>query len=462
MNSLLSGVLMMRLLLICSSLFMCQDLTAAPKNIILVIADDLGRDLGCYGHPVIKTPNLDAFAKGGTRFTHAFASVASCSPSRSTLLTGLPTHTSGQYGLAHAEHNFFTMSRSFSVIQSLKQAGYRTAALGKLHVQPKEVYPFDVEKPAGGGRNGVAMAKEARAFMEEMGDKPFFMQIGFTDPHRAAKGFANDKAYPNTPIVEYDPKSLPVPKFLPDLKEIREDLADYAQSVSRLDHNFGLLLNTIKETGNLDRTMIIFLSDNGIPFPGAKTTLYDSGINLPLLVQVPGKKSGVVNAGMVSWTDITPTIIDFAGAKLPKGLPGKSFLPIVDEANPTGWDRIFASHQFHEITMYYPMRAIRTREYKYILNIANELSIPHASDLYNSPTWQTILKSNVSQLGARTRASFEHRQKEELFDLTLDPSESKNLASDPSKAEILADLRGQLKKYREQTRDPWLIKEIHE
>src|SRR5262249_30996062 len=157
-------------------------------------------------------------------------------------------------------------------------------------------------------------------------------------------------------------------------------------------------------------TLVIFLSDNGPPFPGAKTNVYDAGIHLPLIAYSPEeKKHGVVNGAMVSWIDVLPTILDWAGVKKPAVLQGRSFLPILEEENPKGWDHVFASHTFHEVTMYYPMRAIRTRKFKYIRNLAHKLDYPFASDLYNSPTWQSILKSGEKMLGKRSVELYVHR-----------------------------------------------------
>src|SRR3954451_24017785 len=158
--------------------------TAGPKNVVLLIADDLGMEVGCYGDRAAKTPNIDALAGTGTRFTNGFASVSSCSPSRAAILTGLPTHQSGQYGLAHDTHNFHTFRHVQSIPRLLKPAGYRTAVIAKLHVQPPEVYPWDAEVK-NNGRNGAVIATEARSFFAEGGDKPFFLLVGFTDPHRA-------------------------------------------------------------------------------------------------------------------------------------------------------------------------------------------------------------------------------------------------------------------------------------
>src|SRR5262245_18962932 len=194
------------------------------RNVVLLIADDLGLDCGCYGNKVVKTPHIDSLAAAGTRFTHGFASVASCSPSRATMLTGLPTHMCGQYGLAHATHNAHTFRNVQSLPKLLKAGGYRSGIIGKLHVQPKEVYPWDVEVP--GGRNVPQMAQQARKFIEESGEKPFCLVMGYTDPHRAMKGFGNDQPVPNTPHVRYDLKSVELPYHLSDADDARADLAD--------------------------------------------------------------------------------------------------------------------------------------------------------------------------------------------------------------------------------------------
>ncbi|HEV3387331.1 MAG TPA: sulfatase [Gemmata sp.] len=454
---------MFRLLLsLAISLSFALPATAAPKSVILLIADDLGLEVGCYGDKVAHTPNIDALAKSGTRFSHGFASVSSCSPSRASILTGMPTHMCGQYGLAHGDHNAYTFRKVKGLPLLLAPAGYRSGVIAKLHVQPREVYPFDAEIP-GSGRNPVQVAEQARKFIADSGDKPFFLLVGFTDPHRAAKGFANDGKYPpEVPAIKFDPKTLPLPYFLPDQPDARADLADYYQSVARLDDGVGRVLKVLEETRKLDDTLVIFLSDNGIPFPGAKTTLYDSGLHLPLIVRKPGQKAGIVCSGMASWTDIAPTILDWCGVKPPPELPGKSVLPILEQEKPVGWDEVYGSHQFHEITMYYPMRSIRTREYLYIVNYAHQLEFPHAQDLWDSDTWQGILRRGDKFMGERSVDAFLHRPKEELYDLTTDPKELKNIATDPSKAKALNELRAKLKAWQKRTNDPWLIKDRHE
>lgn len=440
-------------------------LAAEPRNVLLIIADDLGRQVGCYGDKIAKTPHLDALAASGTRFANGFASVASCSPSRATILTGMPTHQNGQYGLAHADHNFSSFAKTKSLPSYLNAAGYRTGVIAKLHVQPKEVYPFTEVIPGGGGRNPVAVANAAKSFITAAGDKPFFLLVGFTDPHRAAgpKNFANGQKYPaGVPGIRFDPASLPVPYHLPDTPEVRAELAEYYQSVSRLDHGVGLFLKLLEETNTARNTLVMFASDNGIPFPGAKTTLYDSGVHLPLVVRKPGQKAGIVSEAMVSWTDLAPTILDWCGVPAPKTLPGKSVLPILDTPRPNGWETVFGSHQFHEVTMYYPMRMVRTKTHKLIVNLAPNLEFPHASDLWGSDSWQGILTRKDTTMGKKSVAAFLRRPREELYRLDDDPDELLNRAGRPEEQATLATLRRQLADWRAATNDPWLIKDKHE
>jgi N-sulfoglucosamine sulfohydrolase len=455
----------MRLSVLClAGLFLTAGPVAAqdkPRNVVLLIADDLGLELGCYGNAVIKTPHLDALARRGTRFTNAYANVSSCSPSRSVILTGLYNHTNGQYGLAHAAHHQHTHPWVRSLSHLLRLAGYFTGLIGKFHLLPLDAYPFDrhVEKGLGGNRDVAAIAREARAFIKASGTRPFFLVIGYGDPHRTKAGFGNELRGNDPAEVKYDPATLPLPYFLPDRPEVRQELAAYYQSVSRLDRGVGLILEMLKELGHDEDTLILFLSDNGIPFPGGKTTLYDAGLHLPLLIAAPTqKRRGHPNHAMCSWVDVTPTILDWAKVKGPAyKLPGRSLLPILDEENPPGWDAVFGSHQFHEITMYYPMRSVRTRQYSYIVNLAHRLDYPLASDLHDSPTWQGVLRRGDKMLGERGVEQFLRRPRAELYDLRKDPKELRNVANDPAHAQALAELRRRLRAWQEETRDPWLI-----
>lgn len=432
---------------------------AAPRNVLLIISDDQGRDLGVYGNSVLRTPVLDGLAARGTLFTNAFATVSSCSPSRSVIYSGLYSHSNGMYGLAHDVHNQHYLPWVRTLPQMLKAAGYATALVGKKHILPESALPFDAElapeKP--GIRDVSLMANEARKFIEASADKPFLMIVGFSDPHRAAENFGNTRSWPSVQRITYDPAKVTVPAHLPDTPEVRRDLADYYESISRLDSGVGLLLDGLQKTGRAKDTLIIFLSDNGRPFPGAKTTLYDEGIHLPLIIASPTQKRGIRNEAMVSWIDIAPTILEWAGVPAPKNyqLPGRSLLPILEQSQPTGWDRVFASHGFHEIQQYYPMRALRTTQYKYIINLAAPLPFPIAGDIASSATWHAIEAKSLG-LGVRSLDAFLHRPAEELYDFSKDPNEVRNVANDPAYREVIERMRTDMNKFRAETKDPWL------
>ena len=447
------------IVLICAAaLALCAGPAMAARNVLLLIGDDHGLEVGCYGNPRIKTPNLDRLAAEGTRFANAFCTSPSCSPSRSVILTGMHTHANGQYGLAHAAHKQSTLPNVPSLPKLLKDKGFRTGVIGKLHVTPESVYPFDLNTSQGtmGNRSVARMAELARGFMSES-EKPFFLLLGFSDPHRAGQGFANDRQYPGVEAVQYRPGDVIVPPFLPDWPEVRADLADYYQSVSRLDQGVGLALKALEESGKAKDTLVLYLSDNGMPFPGAKTNLYDAGIRLPLIVRSPAQtKRGVVCQAMVSWVDIAPTILEWTEAQPPPSMQGRSFLPFLEQENPPGWDSVFASHQFHEITMYYPMRAIRTRKHKLIWNLAHGLPFPFASDIWGSPAWQHTRSRADGRMGGRTREAFLRRPEIELYDLSNDPGELKNLAFDRGNIEVARGLHQKLLQMMRETKDPWL------
>lgn len=445
--------------LLCACTLLGFAVEAAPRNVMLIIADDQGRDLGVYGVNELRTPHIDALAARGTLFTHAFATVSSCSPSRAVIYTGLYSHTNGMYGLAHDVHNQHLAPGVRTLPALLKERGYATALIGKKHILPEAALPFDAElAPEQPGNRDVAfMASEARKFIQAQGERPFLLVIGFSDPHRAAENFGNTRTWPSVERATYDAAAVAVPRHLPDLPEVRRDLAQYYESISRLDSGLGLMLDALRETGHGEDTLLIYMSDNGRPFPGAKTTLYDAGVHLPLIIASPDQSArGVRNEAMVSWIDILPTILDWTGAASPGGLPGRSLLPILELTRVQGWDRVFASHAFHEIHQYYPMRSVRTRKYKYIVNLASELAYPIAGDIQSSPAWRAIESRQNVRLGGRALEDFLHRPREELYDLDKDPDELHNLANDPMHQDALRALRAQLAEFRAATRDPWV------
>ncbi len=431
---------------------------ARQRNVLLLISDDQGLDLGCYG-VAVKTPRLDRLARGSTLFRHGYAAVSSCSPSRAVINTGLYTHQNGMYGLGHDVHHQSLLPGIETLPSLLRRAGYATALVGKKHVGPDSAFPYEAELVP--ERSGIRDVRElsiaAASFIRSTDDRPFFVTVAYSDPHRAAVDYGNDRAWPGVSPERYDPGKVPIPSHLPDLPAVRQDLADYYESLSRLDAGVGMILDDLIATGRADDTLVIFLSDNGRPFPGAKTNFYDAGLHLPLIVHAPGSPPAV-NDAMVSWTDIAPTVLGWAGVAPPAAytLSGTSLLPILGKTDDPARDAILASHDFHEINQYYPMRCIRTRTHNYILNLAHPLDYPIAGDVAGSPSWQAIAADPAIRLGKRSQAAYLKRPAEELYDLARDPDELVNVATDPAYASVKAALAERLRAVRAATRDPWL------
>jgi N-sulfoglucosamine sulfohydrolase len=428
------------------------------RNVLLLISDDQGLDLGCYD-TAIRTPRLDRLAREGTLFTQGFAAVSSCSPSRAVINTGLYAHQNGMYGLQHDVHHQSLLPGIETLPSLLRRAGYATALVGKKHVGPDSAFPYQTElvPERSGIRDVRELAIAASSFIRSSDDRPFFVTLAYSDPHRAAVDYGNDRAWPGVTPVTYDLRRVPVPSHLPDLPAVRQDLAEYYESLSRLDAGVGMILDDLAATGRADDTLVIFLSDNGRPFPGAKTNLYDPGLHLPLIVRAPGV-AAARNDAMVSWTDIAPTVLDWTGVAPPAAYPlsGTSLLPVLGKRGDPVRDAVFASHEFHEINQYYPMRAIRTRTHSYILNLAHPLDYPIAGDVAGSPSWKAIVADPSIRLGRQTQAAYFKRPAEELYDLTRDPDELVNLADDPAFASIKATLAARLRAMRMATKDPWL------
>lgn len=452
----------------------------AHKNIVLLIADDLGREfMSCYGCTSIQTRHLDALAALGSRFDLAFASTASCSGSRTTIYTGLHTHNNGSYGLTHDKNGFQTHTDIETAPHIFNDLGYKTSILGKVHVAPDSQYPWQIREESG-TRNVKHIAERAHAFIAEAcaEDRPFFLTIGYVDPHRDIphrSGFGNTEGNyePQLQDCLFQPEGVVVPPWLSDLPEVRLELCEYYRAIFRLDQGVSMVLAHIEALGCADNTMVVFMSDNGPPFINSKTTLYDAGVHLPLIVRVPGRIPGIENPNMVSWVDILPTFLDWAGhsGRQPsQGFwgprRGRSILPIVDfpSVHPA-WSRVFGSHTFHEVTNYWPTRFVRDRRYKYHRNICWRLEYPFAMDLYASLSFEGIRNSadpttgKPITIGERKLKDYIFRPPEELYDLETDPNEVHNLAGELKYQDKLLQMRTILEQWQDDTKDLWMWKD---
>ncbi len=496
-------------IIIVTGFFSDRTINAAEKNVLFIIADDESPSLGCYGDAAAVSPAIDAVAADGMIFRNAFATTASCSASRSVVMSGLHNHRNGQFGHQHHYHKFASFHNvvSLSLPRVMERAGYRTGHIGKYHVAPETVYQYETYMK-GNGRNAVEMAETCRDFLSnKVDDRPFFLYFGTSDPHR---GGGNDKtssrelkpnlfgnkpgrgSYEGVEEVFFDPAKVVVPPFLPDTPDTREELAQYYQSCARVDQGIGRLVKILKEADLYDKTMIVFTSDHGMAFAGGKTTVYEGGLRVPMVVRDPyQEKRGVESDAMISHIDITPTLLDFAGGldenkNAPKDMlnadqfwkergeaikenrdgnkkfnsyHGKSWMHCLANPGESHHEQIFASHTFHEIQMYYPMRVVRDDKYKLIWNIAHPLPYPFASDLWAASSWQAQwAKGKEAPYGTKTVGDYVQRPQFELFDIANDPDESTNLANSDGHKDVLETYKAKLKQMQKDMDDPWIMK----
>ncbi|MCD6051535.1 MAG: sgsA2 [Verrucomicrobia bacterium] len=429
-------------------------------NLVLIIADDLAwNDVGCYGHPTIRTPNLDRLAREGMKFTRGFVTAASCSPSRASMLTGRYPHSTDA-----EELHWPVPKEQVTFVEQLRTAGYWTAAAGKWHLGPAMKERFDLVKeadPSGfqlpTGANGKA-ASVIKAKGDQSGcadwvptlqarpkDKPFFLWLAALDPHRDYEENISDQPYRPADVV--------VPPYLPDVAEVRKDFTQYYDEITRLDDFVGKVLKELDQQGVAENTLILFLSDNGRAFPRDKTTLYDGGIKTPWLIRWPkGVKAGSTCERLVSSVDIAPTLLSLAGVKIGETIQGTDFSALLNK--PAGKHRefIYAEDNWHDYSD--RARAVRSERFKYIRNDFPELPNTPPADGVRSLTYQAMQRlRDKGFLTADKLACFQPRAAEEFYDLANDPFELRNLASDPRYATELRQHRAALTTWVKDTND---------
>lgn len=440
---------------------------AAQPNILLITSDDLGLQLGCYGDDTVPTPNLDRLAADGVRFPVAYVTQASCSPSRSSMFTGLYPHTNGQIGLTNADRGFQLHKpyQNATIPALLKKAGYTTALLGKLHVNPESAFPFD-QKPRANARDVKALAAEAGKIFSQESDRPFFLMVNFTDPH-AARTTPNGRDWhfpkqfrglPAKPVTAADVEPFPFQRL--DDPEQSDRVADYYNCVQRVDIGVGLILDALAEAGHDDDTLIIFVGDHGPPVARGKTTCYEGGLRVPFLVRWPGvAKRGLVSPAMVSTVDILPTILDAVGQTAPDGLQGRSLRAVCEQVDAPRRDYLAAEFHYHGAQPFFPRRAIRDDRYKLIHNLrAGEAKPTETID--GDPGTRLARQDRYN--GTPVQAAFARMTNPpefELYDLESDPWEFENLAEQPDMQETLARMKTALVEWRKSTNDPLLTEE---
>ena len=410
-------------------------LAADPPNFLVFVADDMGGgDCGAYGHPSIRTPHLDQLARQGMRFDQAFLTCSSCSPSRASILTSRYPHNTG----AHQLHLPLS-AKQIVVAEPLGERGYYTAAVGKWHLGPATKPEFDLVLEGKIDRMVETLRDRPR-------DQPFFFWYAFTDPHRPYQK--------DTIENPHAPEDALVPPFLPNTETVRKDFAMYYDEIARMDGVIGDVLAELDRQQTAKNTVVVFLSDNGRPFPRCKTTVYDSGIQTPLIVRWPGHvPAGSETEALVSSIDVAATLCELAGAPIPKTFQGQSFAAVLSDPSAEHRDAVFAEHNWHDYES--RQRAVRTKQFKYIRDFYPDLPGTPPADAVRSPTYREMQRLRESgELTAEHREIFETpRPPEELYDVTRDPYELNNLADNPAYAEILKTMRARLNQWQEEMKD---------
>jgi arylsulfatase A-like enzyme len=422
-------------------------------NILLYITHDQGQFLGCYNSPQtpnsLNTPNLDKIAENGVRFTNYFCTAPQCSPSRGGIQTSLYPHQNGLMGLV--DKGWTLPERNKTLPMYLKEHGYTTHLIGFQH-EAFNAYTLGYDTISKRRPQLLYTCKKLnknyQRFFEhhQDDDKPFYLCIGDVNVHRPF-GIGGD------PV---DPKGVIVPPYLPDNEIVREDLSQFYGAIQGVDNCIGNILKQLDVFNLIENTLFIYTTDHGEAYPRAKCTLYDPGLKTLLLMSWPRSnilhKNKIYNQ-MISNIDLLPTLLDLTGAKIPKNIEGRSFIPLLMGETEIFREYIYSEQSFHDY--YDPIRSIRTKEFKFIINFEkSEIQYQIGMDMQQDAIGKYMLKYiNKS------------RPNEELYDLIEDPNEIYNLIDDPSYKDIAKELKDKLFEWMKRTDDPILkgkIKDLHQ
>jgi arylsulfatase A-like enzyme len=435
-------------------------LTAAPAaepvkklNVLVVLSDDHANPhLGCYGNADIKTPNLDAFAKTAVRFERAYVTCPQCVPSRASIMTGRSPVAIGM--------TRFSAPLPAEVItwpEVLRKQGYFTGAAGRqyhldgasnpetnaiLAKHKLKTFPdrLDFVKTAG---EGLKCVDQFREFLDAVPkDKPFALQLCFSDPHRVY----------NAP-KSHDPKTITLPKHYPDTEKVREDFAAYYDEIARLDEHFKLVLDELDKRNLADNTLVLFQGDNGAAQWRGKGTLYEFGIKVPLLVRWPSvTKGGTSSDQLISGEDLAPTLLEACGEKPLKEMTGKSFAALLKGEKFDGRKFVFAERGAHgqglpgQSSAFDLGRVVVSKTHKLVYNATFHLPY-HGVDFGQSEMFKEVRElAKAKKLPDPLNALYDGRARAmiEVFDLTKDPSEFVNLAGKQDVADAEKELRAAL------------------
>mgnify|MGYP005857519529 CR=1 FL=1 len=405
-----------------------------PPNILWIMADDISPELSCYGHPAVETPHLDGLARQGARYTNAFTTAPSCTPSRNAMLTGVyQTRTDTQ---DQRRRGIDLPEEMKPITELLREAGYFTAV--GCGYNAKTDHNFNTDEPLFDGRD----------WSEREEGQPFFAQITLFITHRQREGWGPVRASSEAPV---ELSEVVLPPYFPDHPLTRLDWAQYLDAIEKADAQVGEILARLDAEGLADNTVVIFIGDNGRCHLRGKSWLYDGGIHVPLIMRWPDRiRPGIVSDDMVSMIDISATILDIAGVELPSYLDGH---PIIGP-NAQQREHIFAARDLIDEVMD-RIRAVRTKEFKYIRNYKAENGYQECEYVQNHRPMLPVIRK-LHTKGELTEAQqlllAKTKPVEELYDLRTDPHEIHNLALSPRHQDKLNELRALL--------DAWIARGI--
>lgn len=407
-------------------------------NIVFFLADDVSQeDFGCYGHPTIKTPNIDALAANGMRFDNAYLTTSSCSPTRCSIITGRYPHNTGA-----PELHVKLPDSQIRFPELLRRDGYFTVLSGKNHMFANTDRAFDKITSGGGPGSEADWVQHVK---DRPRNKPFFFWFASTDAHRSWK-ISED-----APV--YSIKDVVVPPYLVDSDTTREDLASYYHEVSRFDHFIGLVTSELKQQDVLDNTLIVVAADNGRPFPRCKSRMYDSGVKTPWVVHYPEMiKAPSVTTSLVSVIDLSATCLELADVERPDCIQGQSFVPILKTPGAEVRQVTFSEHNWHVYKNH--ERMVRFGDFIYIKNnFPNQPNLCYEAhkDAAGRDLWNAHATGKTTPQQQQIFAN--PCPKEELYRVSTDLNQFTNLASTPEFAATLEQARGLLEEWTEITGD---------
>ena len=419
---------------------------AGPKakqtrpNIVMFVSDDHGYlDSATYGSKVVKTPNMDRIAGHGMKFAHTFVGSPTCVPSRAILLTGLYSARNG------AEPNHSTIRADVQTLPDyFHDLGYDTVSCGKSHFNPRKKYPFEYIKSSirkGPLNTDLDTAAVQKFLKDRKSERPLFMIVGSHSPH---------VYWPDN--EGYTPDNVELPPTFVDTPETRNYRTQYYTDVTLMDKRLGEVYDSVKKHLS-DNTLFIYTTDHGAQWPFGKWNLYDAGIRVPMLAVWPGKIEPASNSdAFVSFADFLPTFLELAGGRVPRKLDGKSFAGLLKGQTTSHRNEIYATHSGDGNMNVYPIRCLRSRTHKYILNLYPDFiyttHIDKGKNADGLEFWHSWEKAALTDPKAKAIVNrYHNRPKEELYDILADPHETNNIASLPENRKILEKMRRKVKSW---------------